>query len=463
MPVNSWPHDNPYEELSPSVATLEDDGLEESLAPYSDGRRRKAAVMLVLVWGSTWVLHSVTWGSWVVWGLAAMAGIQGIKLFLARSEVLNTTDSATDANGDWPFISLLVPAKNEEAVIGHLVKALLCNLDYPANRYELWVIDDNSTDNTARELEKLQKHYPQLRVFQRGAGATGGKSGALNQVWPKARGEILAVFDADAQVQPDTLKKVVPLFATQKTGAVQLRKAIANASENFWTRGQRAEMALDSFFQTQRMASNGIVELRGNGQFLRRKALERCGGFNEETITDDLDLSFRLHLGQWDIAFLPVPAVNEEGVVRAKALWHQRNRWAEGGYQRFLDYWPQLFSGRVDGQKLGDLWGIWLIQYFLPTAAIPDAAIALSQRQVPIWSPLTGVALTLTFLSMAMGLRRTRTPEQPISVFTVLNQSLFGVIYMFHWFLVMGSTTARMAVRPKRLKWVKTTHQGAVH
>jgi 1,2-diacylglycerol 3-beta-glucosyltransferase len=72
-------------------------------------------------------------------------------------------------------------------------------------------------------------------------------------------------------------------------------------------------MALDAYVQQQRIAFGGIGELRGNGQFVRRTALERCGGWNEETITDDLDLTFRLHLDQWDIEILTCAAVEEEG------------------------------------------------------------------------------------------------------------------------------------------------------
>lgn len=89
-------------------------------------------------------------------------------------------------------------------------------------------------------------------------------------------------------------------------------------------------MILDSYFQQQRIALGGIGELRGNGQFVRRSALDQCGGWNEETITDDLDLTIRLHLDNWKIGFLLNPAVNEEGVTKAIALWHQRSRWAEG-------------------------------------------------------------------------------------------------------------------------------------
>jgi 1,2-diacylglycerol 3-beta-glucosyltransferase len=311
-------------------------------------------------------------------------------------------------------------------------------------------------------LEQLTKKYPQLKVFRRGANASGGKSGALNQVLPLTRGEFVGIFDADATVTPDLLRRVLPVFDGEKVGAVQVRKAIANASVNFWTRGQEAEMALDSFFQQQRIAIGGIGELRGNGQFMRRNALERCGGWNEETITDDLDLTVRLHLDRWDIEFLAFPAVSEEGVTNPRALWHQRNRWAEGGYQRYLDYWRLILRNRMGTGKTWDLFGFWVSQYFLPTVALPDFLMSIVLRRMPIASPLTFMTLTLSVVGMFVGLRRTRkeTKFDVKRVFATLLQTLRGTFYMFHWLLV-GTVTARIAVRPKRLKWVKTVHQGA--
>jgi 1,2-diacylglycerol 3-beta-glucosyltransferase len=293
-----------------------------------------------------------------------------------------------DAQADLPFISLLVAAKNEEVVISNLV-TMLCDLDYPKNRYEVWVIDDHSTDRTPVLLDKLAAEYDQLKVLHRTADAGGGKSGALNQVLPLTKGEIVAVFDADAQVPKDLLRRVLPLFSKPEIGAVQVRKAIANASVNFWTRGQMAEMAFDTYIQQQRIAIGGIGELRGNGQFVRRLALERCGGWNEETITDDLDLTIRLHLDKWDIGFLNFPAVEEEGVTTALALWHQRNRWGEGGYQRYLDYWRLIASNRMGTLKTLDLFSFMIIQYLLPAAALPDCLMALARNRPPILSPLT--------------------------------------------------------------------------
>ena len=428
------------------------------------GRRRKAALTLAFLWLGTVVLHLASWGQSVVLGLTALMGIHAVRILSARStpvvESLNPVwdsqhDKAVAALAEWPYVSLLVSAKNEEAVIGSLVKRL-CALDYPRDRYDLWVINDNSSDNTGGVLDRLTRQYPQLQVIHRDSEATGGKSGALNLVWPQTQGDIIAVFDADAQVSVDLLQQVVPLFERSHTGAVQVRKAIANAGVNFWTRGQQAEMALDSFFQERRIAVGGIGELRGNGQFVRRDALAACNGWNEETITDDLDLTLRLHINGWDIDFLQLPPVREEGVTRAVALWHQRNRWAEGGYQRYLDYWRLILKNRLGVEKTLDLVMFWIIQYMLPIVAVPDLAIALARHRTPVFAPVTTLTVSLSMVGMYVGIRRV----QKVSPLVTVLQTLRGTLYMLHWLLVIASTTARISVRPKRLKWVKTVHQG---
>ncbi|HEY9763526.1 MAG TPA: glycosyltransferase family 2 protein [Trichocoleus sp.] len=445
--------------------------------PGYAGRRRKAAFTLTVLWGSTLLLHLVSWGSWLVWGLAVMLSIHAVRLLLARpvptppplpsvktidlgsqeagTEVDVALANSSSAWANWPFVSILVAAKNEEAVISKLANTL-CNLDYPSCRYDLWIIDDNSTDRTPQILNQLARRYPQLNVVRRPVGATGGKSGALNDIWPGTQADVIAVFDADAHVPTDLLRRVVPYFEQTKVGAVQVRKAIANASTNFWTRGQQAEMALDTYFQQQRIAVAGIGELRGNGQFVRRTAIEHCGGWNEETITDDLDLTLRLHLNGWSIQFCLDPAVKEEGVTSAVALWHQRNRWAEGGYQRYLDYWRLIAQNRMSFGKLFDLFAFWLMQYGLPTVAIPDLLLALSHHRLPVFAPLSSMAFTLSVLGMFVGLRRTQSQ----STWASIVQTLRGFVYMFHWILVISTMAVRLSVRPKQLRWVKTTHLG---
>jgi len=463
MPKNSWPEGNFSNEPDPtgslfSLSNLvEADDFDDELY-QGEGRRRKAAVALAMVWSGTIALHLCSGGYWIVFGMTTLMGVHFLRVLLARPLQGPETLAATP-EAEWPYVSLLVAAKNEAAVIGTLVKTL-CNLDYPTSRYEVWIIDDGSTDQTPILLEQLAQQYEQLQVLHRQPGAGGGKSGALNEVLPLIQGEIIGVFDADAQVSQDLLCRVLPLFQREQVGAVQVRKIIANADDNFWTRGQMVEMVFDALMQQQRIAVGGIGELRGNGQFVRRAALEGCGGWNEQTITDDLDLTLRLHLDQWDIDFLAFPTVQEEGVTRAPALWHQRNRWAEGGYQRYLDYWRLLIRNRMGTRKTLDLVVFLITQYVLPTAAVPDFVMAIARNRPPVLLPMTNLAVSLSFIGMLIGLRRVHKSQGTFLPWVVLLQGLRGTLYMFHWLPVIASTTARISIRPKRLKWVKTTHQG---
>lgn len=461
-----------------SEALMEDDP--EAITPFNrgyGGRRRKAALALTAIWSSTVALHLVSWGSWFALGLTTLLGLHVLRVMLARPIPVPDPLSSNNSE-DYPYVSLLVAAKNEEAVIASLVEDL-CHLDYPADRYDLWVIDDNSTDRTPLILEQLQQTYRQLNVVRRPANAIGGKSGALNQVWAQTQSDVIAVFDADAQVPKDLLRRVMPLFQREQVGAVQVQKAVSQVStnprtDNLWLRGQVAEMALDSYFQQQRIGTGGIGELRGNGQFVRRTALVGCGGWNEETITDDLDLTIRLHLDHWDVDFLMLPAVAEEGVTNAIGLWHQRNRWAEGGYQRYLDYWRLILRNRMGTAKTVDLLVFWISQYILPTAAVPDFVMAVARSSFPMLAPATSLMVMFSMLGMIIGLKRTRAELSPLTsptqklprrlprrLATNLVEAAIGSIYMLHWLPIMASTTARMAVRPKRLKWVKTIHHGS--
>ena len=449
------------------------DDLDATLEFYRGlpGRRRKAAVVLIALWGSTVALHLVSWGMWFVWGLATLFGIQMVRMVLAVPRSHPETLSTTEPD-DLPFVSLLVAAKNEEAVIASIVQTL-CQIDYPTQRYEVWVVDDHSTDRTPQVLDRLQQDYPQLRVLRRSAEATGGKSGALNQVVSLAQGDVVAVFDADAHVPHDLLQRVIPLFDNACVGAVQVRKAIAQAglrmrSSNLWIRGQATEMALDSYLQQQRIAIRGISELRGNGQFVRRTALQQCGGWNEETITDDLDLTLRLHLARWDIDFLLIPPVGEEGVTRVGNLWHQRNRWAEGGYQRYLDYWRLLARNRMGTGKTLDMMTFFFMQYLVPQAMVPDFLMAIARSRLPLLTPITTITFSVACLGMYVGLRRIQYAQMKTMPGAIANprwrtviQAIQGNLYMLHWVLVISTMAFRIAIRPKRLKWVKTTHHGS--
>ncbi|MEL6437776.1 MAG: glycosyltransferase family 2 protein [Cyanobacteria bacterium J06621_8] len=471
MTENYWSKEESETEFTPinsllSELSAPDEAEEEFRADFFQGlagRRQKAAVILMTIWLVTLSLHTISWGIWLVWSFTGLAGIQIFRYLLTQPDQIPRSLSEAEL-ADAPQVSLLVAARNEEAVITDLL-TMLCNLDYPADKYEVWAIDDRSTDNTPAILDRLAQEYPQLKVVHRAANAGGGKSGALNQVIPQTFGDIIGVFDADAAVTANLLLQVVPLFANTKIGAVQVRKAIANYQENFWTRGQAAEMALDSYVQQQRIAVGGIGELRGNGQFVSRAALHSCGGWNEETITDDLDLTIRLHLDNWKIGFLLTPPVLEEGVTKAGSLWHQRNRWAEGGYQRYLDYWRYIFRTPMGFGKRIDLLCWMFLQYIVPAANVPDGIMAIARHRLPILSPITALLFAWGFIGMFRGIIRVQAASgKSVTIpllFQATIQTLRGIVYMLHWQIVMLSVTARMSIRPKRLKWVKTVHEGS--
>jgi 1,2-diacylglycerol 3-beta-glucosyltransferase len=437
--------------------TVEDPNL--PMIDWSMGmgyRRCKAALVMGTLWVGVAALHLISWGYIVAWVVTSIFCVQALKLVTTKV----ATPPVFVPPQIYPFISLAIAAKNEAAVITTLVESL-CSLDYPADRYEVWAIDDNSSDQTPELLDALAQQYPQLQVLHRTDRDTGGKSAALNQVLTLMKGEIIGVFDADAQVTPDFLYQVLAYFQTATVGAIQLRKAISNSNTNFLTRGQRAEMALDAYLQQQRTSSGGIGELRGNGQFVRRTALDSCDGWNEATITDDLDLTIRLHLTGWDIQLMPDPAVGEEGVTTLKALWHQRNRWAEGGFQRYLDYGRSIASNRMGTKKTLDLLSFLSIQYLLPPAGIPDFLMAVWLKHPPLLLPMTAsLGLALPLWATWVGLRRSyQQADRSINILTLFAQTAIGSVFILHWLVIMPFAIARMVVFPKRLKWVKTLRQ----
>jgi 1,2-diacylglycerol 3-beta-glucosyltransferase len=218
------------------------------------------------------------------------------------------------------------------------------------------------------------------------------------------------------------------------------------------------EMAFDALIQQGRLLGGGVSELRGNGQLLRRDVLEACGGFNEDTVTDDLDLSFRFLLQGARTTLLWNPPVREEAVETVAALWKQRQRWAEGGLQRFFDYWPGLLSNRLTLGQRRDLACFFLLQYALPVLSFADLVTSLLTRTSPVYWPLSIVAFGVSGVAYWRGCRR--FSEGPALPQPDPFSLLLGIAYLSHWFFVIPWVTLRMAVLPKRLVWAKTSHRG---
>ena len=361
-----------------------------------------------------------------------------------------------------PFVTIMVPAHNEGAVISQTVENIL-QLDYP--NFELIVIDDRSDDNTADVIRELEQKHDKVKALVREKDAFPGKSAVLNDALVYAKGEAILVFDADARVDSDFLTKLIPNLEPEDVGAVQARKVISNRNVNFLTRCQDNEMTLDSHFQIGRDAVKGAVELRGNGELIKRKALEDIGGWNNYTIVDDLDMSTRLQINGWDIRFCPEAQVREEGVIYLMPLYRQRRRWYEGTVRRYLELFGKVLTSKKMSLRARLDMTAYLSEFIMPMWFIFEVIIRcfkvltdkVAVDDIGIFtSLLVGLVIGICFtLATRYSLRK----YNKLSRWEALKQAVETSAYILAiWFPVAFYVSLKILFKPKDMDWGKTTH-----
>ena len=359
-----------------------------------------------------------------------------------------------------PFISIMVPCHNEESVIEHTVANIL-NLDY--ENFEVILIDDRSSDNTAFVIKKLADHFEKVTALIREKEAFPGKSAVLNDGMKIAKGDAILVFDADATVDKDFLKKIVPELEPKDVGAVQARKVIRNKDYNLLTRCQNNEYTMDTHFQVTRDSVKGAVELRGNGELIKREAIEDIGGWNNYTITDDLDMSTRLHIKGWDIRFCSDAIVYEEGIIYLWPLYRQRRRWLEGTIRRYLEYFDQvLFSKKMSLRASLDMTA-YVSEFIMPGWFIMEILIRLfkilakdAPTQTLYSSIVIGALIGLGFfLAARYALRRYDNMPRPDAMFEAIQTSVYLLII---WFPLVLFIAFKILFCKKDMNWGKTAH-----
>jgi 1,2-diacylglycerol 3-beta-glucosyltransferase len=284
----------------------------------------------------------------VTWLQALVLAVGGFGALMVLAGALSPRPRRPAPPAHLPFVSVVVPAKNEEAVIEATVRSL-CALDYAEGgrrRFEVIVVDDRSTDATGAILDRLASELP-VRVVRTPDGSF-GKAGAMNFGISRARGEVIVVFDADARVAPDFLRRMVSHLDGENVGGVQSRRLIYNAAHNLLTRIQDDEYRLFAHLaQRGRQALGGMVSFSGNGMLFTRVALENVGGVSEHALIENVDLSLRLYLAGWKIRYCEDAVVWEEGVPRLRDFLRQRVRWFMGGLQCLGEYLPQILFSQL--------------------------------------------------------------------------------------------------------------------
>lgn len=357
-----------------------------------------------------------------------------------------------------PFVSIMVPAHNEATVIHKTIENIL-NLDY--ENYEIIVIDDRSEDNTAEIIKELSLKYDKVEALIRDKDAFPGKSAVLNEALVMAKGEAILVFDADARVNSDFLKNIIPGLEQEDVGAVQARKVILNRDYNFLTRCQDNEMALDTHFQVGRDAVKGAVELRGNGELIKRTALNDIGGWNNYTITDDLDMSTRLHIKGWDVRFCPDVCVYEEGVLNYVPLVKQRRRWIEGSIRRYLEHFTDVLSSKDISLRVSLDMTAYISEFILPFWLMSEIGFQLF-RFVKGYSNQVLSSITLTVIIGAFfitALLYSLRKYNKIKPLDNIKQSVETCLYfVVLWFPIVVYIVFKIIFGEKSMDWGKTAH-----
>ncbi len=426
---------------------------------FSKNRRLKSFIFLIscILIGVYPHFFSKKPPIFIIYATSLIVLIYGIRVLSKNMKIFcsNFSDSQ-ELSKDIPTLDILVAARDEQNVISRLIERLI-NLDYPSDKLKIHIIDDGSVDDTPIILKNLSKKYEKLNIISRSKNAGGGKSGALNHALKFISGEWVFILDADAQLKNDTLRRVLDFAQKGSWSAVQLRKSVLNTNKNFLTTCQGIEMAMDAYFQLGRLHSAGISELRGNGQLVRRDVLLSCGSFNENTVTDDLDLSVRLILSKSKIGIFWDPPVMEEAVQDISALFMQRQRWAEGGLQRFFDYGRNLIYSKLTFIQKFDLMYFFILQYALPIITLVDLIVCLLFFKSPIYWPVSLTAFTLSASASWFGCHKKHEgPALPNNSMKII----LYLIYLSHWFIIIPLVTFKMSIFPKKLIWKKTIHLG---
>ncbi|MCZ7401572.1 MAG: glycosyltransferase [Candidatus Methanoperedens sp.] len=249
----------------------------------------------------------------------------------------------------YPMVTVQLPVYNEFYVVERLIRKV-AQLNYPRERLEIQVLDD-STDETSdiisRCIGELRKQGLDIYLLHR-QDREGYKAGALRDGMKSAKGEFLAVFDADFLPDPDFLKRCIPHFTDPSVGMVQTRWGHVNEDYSLLTRA--LAIGIDGHFQIEQSTrhSEGLfLNFNGTAGVWRKLCIEESGGWQADTLTEDLDLSYRAQLRGWKLVFLADVVSPAEVPVQINAFKRQQFRWAKGSIQCAKKLLPGVISADI--------------------------------------------------------------------------------------------------------------------
>ena len=308
-----------------------------------------------------------------------------------------------------PFVTIQLPVYNEKYVVERLLDAIV-HLDYPREKLEIQVLDD-STDETSgiiyQKLEWLQKFELDIKQIRRDT-RTGFKAGALQEGLQKARGEFIVIFDSDFIPAKDFINKTLPWFQDPTVGVVQTRWGHINKDYSLMT--QLQAFGLDAHFsieQSARNAAGSFINFNGTCGVWRKSCIFDAGGWSADTLTEDLDLSYRAQLKGWKFKYLEDVVTPGELPVVMPVIKLQQYRWNKGGAETARKLAGKIFSASLSTrQKFHAFLHLFNSSVFvaLLVAAVLSLPMLFIKNSHPAmqWFFTVGSIFFLGFLSVAI-------------------------------------------------------------
>lgn len=314
----------------------------------------------------------------------------------------------------YPKVTVLVPAHNEEKVIGNTVDAIARSI-YPRDKLEIIVINDSSTDRTGDVLREKAKRYPNLKILEINPplGAK-GKANALNQGLKIAGGEYIVVYDADNTPERRAILNLVRFIITDPSlGAVVGKFRTRNRDRSLLTRFINIEtLSFQWLIQASRNYLWGISTIPGTNFIIRRDLLEKIGGWEINSLTEDTELTIRIYKSGYRILWIPHAVTWEQEPERLSVWFKQRTRWARGNLAVIFTYLKNFFA--IKNKKI-----MFDIVYFAYIYLISFSSIVMSNTifilgllkvvklniggpLILIWFLAYALFITETFISLSL-------------------------------------------------------------
>jgi len=364
----------------------------------------------------------------------------------------------------YPKVTVLVPAHNEERVIGNTVDAIMRSI-YPKDKLEVIVINDSSTDRTGEVLKEKAKRYPNLKILEiKPPLGAKGKANALNQGLKLASGEFIVVYDADNTPERRAIINLVRYIINDPNlGAVVGKFRTRNRDRSILTRFINIEtLSFQWLIQASRNYLWGLATIPGTNFIIRRELLEKIGGWEINSLTEDTELTIRIYQSGYRILWIPHAVTWEQEPEKLGIWFKQRTRWARGNLAIIFTYLKKFFSLRDKKIMFDILYFAYIYLLAFSGIVVSDVIFVLGLLGI-VRLNIGGPLILIWFLAYALYITETYISlsfeRGEGSLENLLLICLMYFTYCQLWLIVVIRAiyfSIREKITGKTLRWYKT-------